>query len=53
MKQLKVPKELVVMESAINDPKRMDEAIGNHVFQGREKEVIDKSLLWLGGLSAF
>ena len=50
MKQLKVPKELVVMESAINDPKRMDEAIANHVFQGKEKETIDRTLLWFQGL---
>jgi len=43
-------KELVVIESAISDPKRMEEAIGNHVFQGREKEVIDRTLVWLHGL---
>jgi pimeloyl-ACP methyl ester carboxylesterase len=41
------PKELVVVESAIGDPKRMEEAIGNHVFQGREKEAIHRTLLWL------
>jgi pimeloyl-ACP methyl ester carboxylesterase len=41
------PKEMVVVESAIGDPKRMEEAIGNHVFQGREKEAIQRTLLWL------
>jgi hypothetical protein len=35
----KGPKELVVIESAINDPKRMEEAIANHVFQNKEKEM--------------
>jgi alpha-beta hydrolase superfamily lysophospholipase len=43
------PKELVVIESAISDPRRMEEAIANHVFQGKEKEAIDKTLLWLRG----
>jgi fermentation-respiration switch protein FrsA (DUF1100 family) len=47
----KGPKELVVIESVNQDPKRMEEAIADHVFQGREKEVIGKTLLWLGGLS--
>ena len=46
------PKELVVIESIHEDPKRMEEAIANHVFQGKEKEVIDKTLLWLHGPSA-
>jgi hypothetical protein len=43
----KGPKELVIVESAISDPKRMEEAIGNHVFQGREKEAVDRTLMWL------
>lgn len=43
----KGPKEMVVIDSAISDPKRMEEAIANHVFQGKEKEAIDKTLLWL------
>jgi fermentation-respiration switch protein FrsA (DUF1100 family) len=46
----KGPKELVVIESAINDPRRMDEAIANHVFQGKERGAIDRTLLWLQGL---
>jgi hypothetical protein len=29
----------------------MEEAIANHVFQGKEKEAIDRTLLWLQGLS--
>jgi fermentation-respiration switch protein FrsA (DUF1100 family) len=44
------PKELVVVESAIKDPERMEDAIANHVFQGKEKEAIDRTLLWLRGL---
>jgi pimeloyl-ACP methyl ester carboxylesterase len=48
----KGPKELVVIESVNQDPKRMEEAIANHVFQGKEKGVIDKTLSWLHGLSA-
>ena len=47
----KGPKELVVIESAIGDPKRMEEAIANHVFQGKEKEAIDGTLLWLRSLA--
>jgi len=43
----KGPKELVVIESAISDPERMEEAIANHVFQGKEKEAVDRTLLWL------
>jgi fermentation-respiration switch protein FrsA (DUF1100 family) len=43
----KGPKELVVIESASQDPKRMEEAIANHVFQGKEKEAIGKTLSWL------
>jgi alpha-beta hydrolase superfamily lysophospholipase len=43
----KGPKELVVIESVISDPKRMEEAIANHVFQGKEKEAIDCALSWL------
>jgi len=43
----KGPKEMVVIESVNQDPKRMEEAIVNHVFQGREKEAIDSTLLWL------
>jgi hypothetical protein len=27
----------------------MEEAIANHVFQGKEKEAIDRTLLWLEG----
>jgi len=41
------PKELVVIESLKQSPRQMEEAVANHVFQGREKEVIDKTLLWL------
>lgn len=41
------PKELVVIESAVADPKGTEEAIANHVFQGKENEVISKTLLWL------
>lgn len=41
------PKDLVGIESAFADPKGMEEAIGNHVFQGKENEVINKTLLWL------
>jgi len=41
------PKELVVIESAVADPRGMEEAIANHVFQGKENEVISKTLLWL------
>jgi hypothetical protein len=47
----KGPKELVVVESAIKDPRRMEEAIANHVFQGKEKETIDRTLMWLSGLN--
>jgi len=43
----KEPKELVAIESVNQDPKRMEEAIANHVFQGKEKETIDKTLSWL------
>jgi len=43
----KGPKELVVIESVNQDPKRMEEAIANHVFQSKEKEAIDRTLLWL------
>ena len=46
----KGPKELVVIESVSQEPKRMEEAIANHVFQGKEKEAIDRTLLWLRGL---
>jgi len=49
----KGPKELVVIESVNQDPKRMEEAIANHVFQGKEKEAIERTLLWLHGLIAF
>jgi len=48
----KGPKDLVVIESVHEDPGRMEEAIANHVFQGRGKEAIDKTLAWLHGLSA-
>jgi len=48
----KGPKELVVIESVNQDPKRMEEAIANHIFQSKEKEAIDKTLFWLHGLSA-
>jgi pimeloyl-ACP methyl ester carboxylesterase len=44
------PKELVVIESANQDPKLMEEAIGNHVFKGREREAIDRTLVWLRSL---
>jgi pimeloyl-ACP methyl ester carboxylesterase len=43
----KGPKEIVVIESVNQEPKRMEEAIANHVFQGKEKEAIDRTLLWL------
>jgi len=39
------PKKLVVFESRFSNPRLMDEAIANHVFQASEKEVIDKTLL--------
>ena len=48
----KGPKEMVVIESVNQDPKRMEEAIANHVFQGTEKEAVDRTLLWLHGLIA-
>lgn len=44
------PKELVVIESINKDPKRMEEAIANHVFQGSEKEAVDRTLAWLRSL---
>jgi hypothetical protein len=47
----KGPKEMVVIESVYQEPKRMEEAIGNHVFKGKEKEAIDRTLLWLRGLA--
>jgi pimeloyl-ACP methyl ester carboxylesterase len=47
----KGPKEMIVIESVNQEPKRMEEAIANHVFQGKEKETIDRTLLWLQGLS--
>jgi alpha-beta hydrolase superfamily lysophospholipase len=43
----KGPKEMVVIESVNQDPKLMEEAIGNHVFKGKEKEAINKTLVWL------
>jgi len=43
----KGPKELVVVESVTSAPRGMEEAIANHVFQGREDEAIGKTLLWL------
>jgi pimeloyl-ACP methyl ester carboxylesterase len=46
----KGPKELVVIESVSQESRRMEEAIGNHVFKGKEKETIDRTLLWLWGL---
>jgi hypothetical protein len=46
----KGPKELVVIESVNQDPERMEEAIANHIFQNKEKEIINKKLLWLQGL---
>ncbi len=47
---VKGSKELVVVESVNQEPKRMEQAIANHVFQGKEKEAIDRTLLWLRGL---
>jgi len=47
------PKELVIIELINQDPKRMEEAIGNHVFKGKEKEAIDRTLLWLRSLIVF
>jgi fermentation-respiration switch protein FrsA (DUF1100 family) len=41
------PKELVVVESVISVPRGSEEAIANHVFQGKEGEVIGKTLSWL------
>jgi fermentation-respiration switch protein FrsA (DUF1100 family) len=43
----KGPKELIVVESRTTNPKRMEDAIDNHVFQGNEKEITYKTLLWL------
>jgi len=40
-------KELVVVESVVAEPLGMEEAIANHVFQGKENEVIGKTLMWL------
>jgi len=40
-------KELVVVESVVAKPKGMEEAIANHVFQGKQNEVIGKTLMWL------
>jgi len=40
-------KELVVVESVVAEPKGMEEAIANHVFRGKENEVISRTLLWL------
>ena len=45
----KGPKELVVIESVNQDPKRMEEAIANHIFHGKEKETIEKTSWWLRG----
>ena len=42
----KEPKELVVIESVHKDPRRMEEAIASHVFQGREKETVHRTLEW-------
>lgn len=41
------PKELIVIDSAVPNPGRMEEAISNHVFQGKEKTVIDRTMMWL------
>ena len=41
----KGPKELVVIDSVNQEPERMEEAIANHVFQGKEKEAINRTLL--------
>jgi alpha/beta superfamily hydrolase len=41
------PKELVVVESLISEPESMEEAIANHVFRGKESELISKSLAWM------
>jgi pimeloyl-ACP methyl ester carboxylesterase len=46
----KGPKELVVVESLISPPRGSEEAIANHVFRGKEDEVIGKTLLWLRAL---
>ena len=46
----KGPKEIVVIESVNQDPKRIEEAIANHVFQGKEKETVDRTLVWLQSL---
>jgi pimeloyl-ACP methyl ester carboxylesterase len=44
------PKEMVVIESVSQVPKLMEEAIGNHVFKGKENEAIDRTLVWLRSL---
>jgi pimeloyl-ACP methyl ester carboxylesterase len=43
----KGPKELVVIESVNQEPKRMEEAIANHVFQGGEEEIMERTVMWL------
>ncbi len=52
MKQLRDLKNWLLFESVNQEPKRMEEAIANHVFQGKEKEVTDRTLLWLQSLAA-
>ena len=40
-------KNWLLFESVNQEPKRMEEAIANHIFQSKEKETIDRTLLWL------
>jgi len=37
-------KNWLLFESVNQDPKRMEEATANHVYQGKEKEAIDETL---------
>ena len=46
-------KNWLLFESVNQDPKGMEEATANHVFQGKEKETIDRTLLWLRSLVVF
>jgi hypothetical protein len=47
MRWLRDLKNWLLFESVNQDPKRMEEAIANHVFQNKEKETIDRTLSWL------
>jgi len=40
-------KEMVVVESVYQQPRRMEEATANHLFQVKESEAVEKTLSWL------